>query len=82
MHFFYAPCFVAIKSVWIACFIAIIIIIIIIIIHYQNASRYTLPSPAASIHFLIVSFFQTQPLVAVSTPNIKVRPMCARYPCF
>ena len=30
--FFYAPCFIAIKSVWIACFIAIIIIIIIIII--------------------------------------------------
>ena len=32
MQKIYAPCFIAIKSVWIACFIAIIIIIIIIIV--------------------------------------------------
>lgn len=45
MHFFLCPCFVAIKSRLIACFIAIIIIIILIIIIVKTASRYQ-PRPA------------------------------------
>ena len=56
-----------------------IIIIIIIIIKTLSAIHPAQPRP---IHFLIVSFFQTQPQVAVSAPISKIRPMCARYPCF
>ena len=43
MHFFLCPFVVAIKSVWIACFIAIIIIIIIIIktLHAIRRAGYT-----------------------------------------
>ena len=68
------------KSLSIACFVVAIIIIIIIIIIIQAASRYP-PRPAAAIHFLVVSFFQTQPLVAVSAHPTIICPMCARYPC-
>ena len=59
--------FIAIKSVWIACFT-----------HYQNASRYT-PRPAAPIHFLIVFQTDPQPQVHRSPSKFKVRFMSAQY---
>ena len=48
--------------------------------HHPLSKRFTLS--AAAIHFLIVFKTATQPQVAVSAPNTRVHPMCARYPCF